>query len=454
MDLLRDPIPALVRRLAIPASVGFFFNTMYNVVDTYYAGKVSTQALAALSLSFPVFFIVLALGSGVSQGATALVANALGAQDRKGAGLYARQALTLGVVLAAALSLVGWLSAPLVFKFLHADGEALLLASRYMRVVLIGALFFFLQSILNASLNAQGDTKTYRNLLVASFFLNLGLDPWFLYGGFGVPALGIRGIALATVLIQAMGCVYLYFVVRATDLWEGSALVDYLPKRRPMLAILKQGAPASLNMMSVALGIFIITRFLGAYGDQSVAAYGVATRVEQIILLPTIGLNIAVLSLVGQNNGARRMDRVRETWVVAIRYGLILMLFGGGVLFVARGRMMGLFSEDATVVGLGSDYLGVASITLCSYVFLFQTVFMLQGIKRPMVGLWVGLYRQIVAPIAVFTLLSRGLGWEVWGIWWGVFIVTWSAAIFTYFYGAWILKRLESSTARRPLLDS
>ena len=444
MDLIRDPIPVLVRKLAIPASIGFFFNTMYNVVDTFYAGKVSTSALAALSLSFPTFFIVLAIGAGVSQGATALVANSLGAGEKGEAGFVSRQALTLGGLLAVFLSLVGWFAVSSVFEFLRAEGETLELATRYMRVILVGGVFFFVQSILNAGLNAQGDTRTYRNLLIGSFFLNLALDPWFLYGGLGVPAMGIRGVALATVVIQAGGCVYLYFVVRSTPLWKGASARDYIPKKRTILAILGQGTPAALNMMSVALGIFIITRFVSVYGKEGVAAYGVATRVEQIILLPTIGLNIAVLSLAGQNNGAGRMDRVREVWVTTMRYGLLLMVVGGALLFGFRGMMMGFFTEDPVVVQLGADYLGVASITLCSYVFLFQTVFMLQGVKRPMYALWIGLYRQIVAPILVFTLLSRTFGWGIWGIWWGVFIVTWSAAIFTYFYGSRMLARLEA----------
>ena len=103
---------------------------------------------------------------------------------------------------------------------------------------------------------------------------------------------------------------------------------------------------------------------------------------------------------------------------------------------------MRIFSSDLTVVRIGSEYLRIASVTLCAYVFLFQTVYMLQGLKRPMYAVWIGIYRQIVAPYAVFYLLAFHLDWKLQGIWWGVFLVTWSAAIVTLFYGKRVLRKV------------
>ena len=136
MDILNDPIPVLVRRLAVPASVGFFFNTMYNVVDTYFAGRISTDSLAALSLSFPIFFIMIALGTGISQGTTALIANALGAGDPRRAHLYLVQAFLFGVLLSIVLTLAGLLSAPFLFKVLGAKDGYLAISLQYMNTLL------------------------------------------------------------------------------------------------------------------------------------------------------------------------------------------------------------------------------------------------------------------------------------------------------------------------------
>jgi len=445
MNLTKDPVPKLIKQLAIPASVGFFFNTMYNVVDTYFAGQLSTDALAALSVSFPVFFILIAVSSGISQGATAILSNSLGAEDQEGAKSMAVQSVLFSMTLGVILMLIGFAACPTLFRILGAEGVYLEITTTYMNGILTGTLFFIGQSIGNAILNAQGDTTTFRNLLIAGFLMNLALDPWFMYGGMGLPAMGIRGIALATVLIQALGCVYMAVKVSHSKLrfpWNRTA---WLPDMHAWKQLAQQGFPASVNMMTVAAGIFVITWFVSFFSKEGVAAYGIATRIEQIILLPTIGLNIAVLALTGQNNGAGRIDRVREMRRFAMKAGLIMMLTGGVILYWSAGWMMRRFTDDTEVARIGMEYLKIASITLCSYVILFQTVFMLQGLKRPMIALWIGLYRQILAPCIVFYLLAFVLNWQLDGIWWGIFGVTWSAALFTLALGNRILSRIEQN---------
>ena len=444
-DLIRDPIPKLIRTIAIPASVGFFFNTMYNVVDTWFAGLISTNALAALSLSFPIFFILIATGTGIAQGSTALIANALGAGDKAKAQLYSLQAIAFGIILSVGLTALGLVIAPSMFRFLGASEDYLAICLAYMRPVLCGTVFFLLQSISNASLTALGDLRTFRDVLIAGFLLNLILDPWLLFGGLGVPPLGIRGIALATVIVQILGTFFILHRVRKSSLWENINTRLLIPRWDAFRDIAVQGIPASFNMMTVALGIFIITWFISKFSKEGVAAYGIATRVEQMILLPTIGLNMAVLTLVGQNNGAGLPDRVRQTWRTTIQYGIVMMLIGGLLLLALPNLLMSVFTKDTVVIRLGAEYLRVAAITLCSYVILFQTVFMLQGLKRPMYGAWIGLYRQVAAPCLVFYLLAFKLDWQLRGIWWGIFLVTWSAALVTLFYGRRVLRRLPSS---------
>ncbi len=444
MNLTKDPIPQLIQKLAVPASVGFFFNTMYNVVDTYFAGLLSVDALAALSLSFPVFFILIAVSAGISQGATALVSNALGADDLESARDMATQSVIFSLGMGILLMIGGFLTFPFLFGVLGAEGEYLKITLTYMNCILAGTLFFIGQSILNATLNAQGDTKSYRNILITGFVLNLILDPWFMYGGMGLPAMGIRGIALATVLIQAIGCVYLAWKVSISKLKYPRFGSRWKPDFHTWGQLAKQGFPASINMMTVAAGIFVITWFISFFSKEGVAAYGIATRIEQIILLPTIGLNIAVLTLTGQNNGAGHIDRILEMRKVAMKVGLVMMVSGGVVLYFTASWMMKFFTDNNEVVIIGTEYLRIASFTLCSYVILFQTVFMLQGLKKPMIALWIGLYRQIIAPCAAFYFLAFVLDWKLYGIWWGIFGVTWSAAIFTLFYGNFVLNQLTN----------
>jgi len=445
--LLSDPIPRLLRRLAVPVGIGFFFNTMFNVVDTFYGGLVSTQALAVMSLAFPTFFVVIAVGAGISTGATALIGHALGGGDREEARRFSVQAISFGLIHGILLSILGPLLTPLLFRWLGAEGGYLAEALSYINVLLVGAVFFILNQVLNASLNASGDTRSFRNFLVAGFFLNLVYDPWFLFGGLGVPPLGLPGIAWATVAVQLCGNVYLLTRVRRTGLLSGFRPAFLLPRRSTYLELARQGFPASLNLLTVAVGIFVITWFLGRFGQDAVAAYGIAARLEQIALLPVMGLNVATLALVAQNSGAGQTGRVRQAIKGALVGGVSIMAGVAVLFFLFADGLVQLFTRDPQVIAIGASYLHVAALVLCAYVILYINVFALQGLKLPQFAIWIGLYRQFLMPLPVFYLFSLHFGWGVKGIWWGIFLVTWSAAVISIVYIRRVMEALPEEVA-------
>ncbi len=440
-DLITQPIPGLIRRLAIPASMGFFFNTMFNVVDTYFGGIISTQVLAALSLSLPVYFIIIAMGTGLSTGTTALIATALGRGDRNKARLYAIQGITFGIMTAMITTLIGFYISPLLFKTLGATGEYLTMALLYMNTIFAGAVFFLLAYMLNAILTAMGDTKSFRNFLIAGFFLNIGLDPLFMFGGFGIPSMGIAGIALATVVVQLLGSIYLGFKVHRSSLIAGKNVSDIFPKKTAFRDIAYQGFPASFNTITIGIGFFVITWFISQFGKDAVAAYGIGIRIEQIILVPTIGLNISTLTLVAQNNGAGLFHRIREILNRSLLYGGIISVAGTVIVLVGARYWMGIFTDDETVISIGTTYLRIDALVFYGYIILFVHIAALQGIKKPMYAVLIGLVRQLAAPVVVFHLFVTIFGWKLLGIWWGFFLITWSAAIFTLFYARSILNR-------------
>ncbi len=435
MSLTTDPISRLTWRIALPMSVGMFFNTMFNVVDTLCAGMLGTDALAALSLSFPVFFIVLAVGSGLSQGTTALMANALGAGEKADARRVFAQSLVFTVIAGVLLSIAGWFAAPSLFRLLGAEGGYLSTVLAFMNVTLAGGVFYLLPMVMNSALTSQGETRIYRNFLIAGFLANIALNPVLMWGWAGLPPMGVGGIALATVIVQIGGVAYLGSRLLKTELLRGLGTADFRPEPALLRRIAGQAVPAALNMLTVALGVFVITWFVKHFGKEAVAASGIATRIEQIVLMPAIGLNAAVLTIVGQNHGAGLPLRVREAWTTNVKFGAGLMLIGGLLIWLAREPAMRIFTSDPTVISHGRDYLLTASLTLAAYPILFVTVFAMQGIKRPAYGLWMGIYRQIAAPFIVFNGLAFTLGWGLWGVWWGICIVTWSAALFALGWG-------------------
>ena len=441
-ELTTGSIPLHVRAIALPSSIGLLFQTMYNVVDSFYAGQVSTTALAAMGLSFPVFLLIVATGGGLSRGASALIANAIGAGDQASKQRLIHQCLSLAVLLSLALTGFGFLAAPTLFTLLGASGEYLELATSYMNPIFAGSVFFVLSSVGNAILVASGDSKTYSKVLVVGFFLNLILDPWFLHGGYGLPAMGIAGIAWATVLIQFCGTGFLLWTIMKRMLAQIRPLRLIAPDMASYQEIGRQAIPASFNIMSVALGFFVITYFLKGYGEPTVAAFGVTTRIEQIGLLPTFGLYSAIMALVGQNNGAKRFSRVRESMRICNRYGLLLILTTSTLIFACAAQLMNLFTSDPEVIAIGVHYVHIMTFIQWTYVMTSTHLAFLQAVKRPLYGFFESILRKVLIPAPLMWLFVISMQSGVDAVWYSVVVANIVMTIVTVVYGQWHLSHL------------
>ncbi|SKB78737.1 MATE family efflux transporter [Malaciobacter marinus] len=440
--LLKDDIPSLLKQITIPASTGMFFNTMYNVVDTFYAGLISTQAISALSLSFMIFFTIIGLGYGFSSAITALIGNASGRSKRFLASIYAHKGIFFMQLLAIVLTIIGFIISPYLFKLLGASGEYLQMALDYIYIILAGTIFFMTNFALNAILVSKGDTKAYRNTLIFGFFANLALNPLFIYGFLFIPAMGLKGIALSTILIQLLNASYLLLKVMDTKLVHFHKINYFLPHKKIYKDLINQGIPSSMNMLIMSIGSLFLMYFVSLYGVKAVAGYGIGFRVEQIMLLPALGLSSAVLSIVSNNFGARRYDRVIETVNKALKYGFTIATFGIIFLYIFGKTIISQFDSDPIVIGFGYDYLVIEVLVFYAYVILFICVSTLQGIKRPKMILYIALYRQLIAKYAIAYVIVIWLALDYIYLWVGVLIMIYSAAIFAYFYTQKLLKEV------------
>lgn len=433
--LTKESIPKLLKIIAIPAMIGFFFNTMYNVVDTWVAGQISGEALAALSITFPVFFIIIAISSGLGTGITALISNELGAKQLDRAKLYATQGLLFGVIISLILSVIGYFSSETLFRLLGANDTYLTTALLYMQTIFLGSIFLSMTSILNGVLNAVGDTKSFRNALIAGFFINLILNPILAFGWLGFPALGVLGIAIATIVTNFIGFIYLFYKVLKTKLLETKHLYYYLkPQPKIFLDIANQGFTASFSMMTIAVGAFIITYFVSHYGENAVAGYGTALRIEQIALIPAIGINIAILTLIGQNNGAKNFDRVRETIIVGLRYSFIISTGAFLLIYFGSHYLLRLFTDVPEIIAFGTQYLIIAAFITWAYGIIFVTDSVLRGLKKPIFPLIIGTIRQVILPFPIFYLVTTIFAFSIIGIWWSIFAIVWLAALISLWY--------------------
>jgi putative MATE family efflux protein len=453
IDLTKGSIAKHFKTISIPASIGFLFNTFYNVIDSIYAGQLGTDALAGMAISFPIFFLVLSISSGIGNGTTALSAIAIGQKDKSRFHYISKNAIFLAIVFGIVLPALSPFYLSFLFELTGATGRVLDIGMEYTTTILIGSIFFILNTVLNGSLNAQGITKPYRNFLIGGFLLNLILDPLFMYGWLGLPAMGVRGVALATVVIQGLGTVYLAFYLFKSVFFDSDIFKKASIHLQTIKDILGQGIPASLNMATIALGVFIINYFVLLYGgDSTVAAYGVSMRIEQIALIPTIGLNIALLSIIGQNFGSNNIDRIKEARIKGMKYGVIIMLIGTVVIVPLAPLLIKIFDTNPAVVSAGTTYLRIEAIAFTTYVFLNLNVSTLQGIKKPQFAIWLGVYRQIL-PFGIFYLFGTVFGWGIYGVWWGIVLINWSAVFISFWYTNVQLRKLQFNNYMEELSE-
>ncbi len=445
-DLTKGSIKKAVRLIAIPSSIGFLFNTLFNVVDTYFAGQLSVSALAGLTVSFPIFLITIALASGIGNGATALAAIGLGKKDKNEYHNIAKNALFLSIVTALILVLIAPFAIPGLLALAGAEGETLANGLAYMNILIYGAIFQILNFSINGLLSAQGNSKPFRNFLILGFFLNIFLDPLFIFGWFGLPALGTAGVAIATVIVQAVGSVYLLISLVRSSSFDMTLFKQAKINRKHTLDLMKQSIPVALNTATVSIGIFIIQYFIYRFGtDETIAGYGAALRVEQIALLPTIGLNIATVAIVGQNFGAQRFDRIRQTIKQVVKYSFITLSIGLLIFYTFAPQLVGLFNADPLVIAEGVNYLRIEGLAIYSYSLIGIASSVLQAIKKPYYALIIGIIRQLF-PFIMFYVLGEILGLGVSGIWWGIVIINYFAVALAWTIASNLLGKSEKVT--------
>lgn len=433
-DLITKDIKKLIIQIAIPSSVGMFFNTMYNVVDTFYVGLISTVAISALSYSFVVYFMLLSISFGLSSAITVYVGNSLGKKRASLAKIYVSNGISFFAFISVLLCLFGFLFSKEIFEFMGAKGEALELALEYTYVVLIGTIPMLLGLGANAVLVAKGDTKSYRNTLVFGFFLNLILDPLFIYGYGIIPSFGFRGVAIATVFIQFLTTTYILIKLYKTNLFDIKKFFNKTPNFKAYKDLLAQAIPASLNMFLMSLGTIVITYFVSDYGYQAVAGFGIGYRVEQIILLPMLGLNIAVSSIVANNFGAKNFQRIDEVIKKSLLYGYMMSGIGVILLTLFGKYIIMIFSVDTIVIDIAYSYIIFESLIFFAFITIFISNSTLQGIKKPLMVPIVSLYRQILLPIFVLYFVVKVWHLDIIFVWASMLVIVYSAAIFLFIY--------------------
>ena len=398
INLTKDPIWTLLRKVTIPASVGSLFQTFYNLVDTWFAGRISAEAIGAIAKSFPIYFVIIAVGVGIGAATNACIGNLLGEKKFNKASLFIAQSVIFALVTSIVVTLFGFNASEFLLSVMGSDPIGIALTREYLDIIFLGTFIVMIQISLNGALNAQGDTKSYRNVLIFSFFLNIFLNPLFIWGYGIVPAFGIAGLAIATVISQSMGTIYLAYKIYSCELKKYLHIKCFIPKLNLLKELFTQALPIMFSMLFIGVGIFNILYFIGQFGDLATAGYGAALRVEQVFLLPVIGLNTAVLSIGGQNFGAKNYNRIRELYTKALFFGSSFMAISGVILFFGAEFFVSQFTDNVEAIKHGSIYLKVAALIAPIYPVFFITTAVFQALKKPIYSLYLSILRLTAFP--------------------------------------------------------
>ncbi len=407
-------------RLAWPIVVTQLLQVAYNIADTFWLGRLSADAVGAISLAFPLIFLLLSVGGGFTVAGSTLVAQYTGAKSEGSAGKIAGQTLSFVTLLAVGLGTLGFFVTDEMLGLLPSGdrtaAEVVPLAADYMEVFFLGIPFLFGFFVFSALMRGYGNTRTPMRIMAISVALNVVLDPVLIFGLGAVPALEIQGAAVATVLSRGVATglgLYVLFGARAGPDVRPWHLV---PNPRDIWDIVRIGVPSALEQSTSALAMITLTAIVVTFAPPVVAAFGLGNRLASLVFLPAMGLGRATNTMVGQNLGARNTERAeRAVWLAAtVGAGVMVVVAAVAALFPDPivGVFMATGTDDAAeTIRLGSEYLRIRSVEF-AFIGVLQV---LLGAYRgagntktalgfSMVSLWVGR-----VPTVAFLALSGSL---------------------------------------------
>jgi putative MATE family efflux protein len=362
--LTSGPVASTLIGLSAPMLLGILSMMSFNLIDTFFVGRLGTLQLAALTLTFPVGMVVATFTLGLGVGAMAAISKSIGEGDQSRIRRFTTDALTLSTLCVVVLTGVGLATVDPLFRILGATGETMPLVKQYMYIWYPGMVFFVVPMISNNVLRATGDTLTPSLVMIGGMAINALLDPIFIFGWGPVPRLGIAGAAVASVLGRGL--------MLAASLWilnfREKLLAPPWPGRAALLSswktILGTGLTVAISNAVIPVATGIITRIVSQFGAEAVAGFGVATRIEAVGFTLIIAMSTGISPFVGQNFGAKRFDRIEQ----GIRFSAKFSLAWGAVLcaaFLIFGTSLSrLFNGNESVTSTTSLYLGLISVSL------------------------------------------------------------------------------------------
>ncbi|TYK66947.1 MATE family efflux transporter [Colwellia echini] len=411
VNLLEDPVTSTIKRITIPMIYGMVLLMTFNLIDTFFVGLLGTQPLAAISFTFPVTFTVLSLMIGLGIGTSAVIAKLLGKKETALAKNTATAAMYLAAIIVACISFIGYLITDPLFTLLGAQTSLLPLIHEYMDIWYLGSVCLIGPMIGNAILRASGDTKTPSIIMGSAGLINAVLDPIFIFGLGPVPAMGIKGAAIATLVSWLFGLLFVFYILtKKLDLIH-RRLIPLKILFTSCRDILRIGLPAAGANMLTPIAAAIMTAIVATYGESAVAAFGVGSRLESIACLIVLALSMTLPPFISQNFGATQLKRVEEAYKVSIKFILVWQLIIYAILAVSANWIAHAFAKEAAVADLIQLFIWILPLGYGLQGVVILTNSSLNALHKPMIALWLSIIRLFICyvPLAYIGSLYFGL---------------------------------------------
>jgi putative MATE family efflux protein len=377
--------------LSGPLIIGMIVQTLYNVIDTAFVGRIGADALASITFSFPLFFILIALNAGVGSGTTSRIARYLGEKNIKAAENTAMHGILINLIIGTIILILSPFFLKPLLSLFGAENNILQLSIDYMSIIIYGIFFMFLLQAFSSIFSGQGDTKTTMKVQISALLLNILLDYLFIFKF----NMGVKGAALATIISFFIGVIIYLFYMKKSILKINFKIFKL--NKEIIKDIMYVGFPASLMMLIISIYVIFINRYMIHFSYKHVAAFGIASRIDSIAMLPIVGLGIALITLVGMFYGAKRLDLVKEISWFSLKVGIIFSIIMAFIFLFLLKPIYLIFTNDAEVIKFGIEYMKINLIT-----FPFMAIGMM--ISRIMQGLGLGKPGLIINIIRTFFL--------------------------------------------------
>lgn len=416
--------------LAIPVVINSFLQTMYNLTDTFWLGRLGTEELAAINLISPLQNIVINFGSGITVAGSVLIAQYVGARQDQDAKSMANHVFSCAMIFAVVCALLCFLFTPGIVTWLGAKGNTFQFSKAYMQIVILDIPFLYMINIFAAINQAQGDTVRPMLLNLFGISLNIILDPLLMV----VCKWGVQGAAMATLVSVICPALIALIALHNRKKMIYINLRSHRFEKEKVLNILKIGLPTAIGGSTMQFGFLLMTRSVLKYGTEAMAAYGIGNKVNAMISLPSNGIGSAVATIVGQNVGAGQLERADRGYKLSMRISVVFLFLGGLILSrtTISTAIVSIFSEDMAVIGMAAEFLSIMAFCCFTNGIYNSTMGLFQGSGHTEVTMAVDAARLWVFRFATLFVCEVWLKMGVRSIWYSVVVSNALSAVAIY----------------------